>query len=152
VDVSLTGPLCVRAFHSIPLVSSPSSRALAAEFRPLPLEMAATEAEKIAIAAVSHKRDPISGPTQNLQQSVERLLGLLDAVCGYVDDVVEGRAQPDPEMGKRIADLVSAVPSISPEVFGTSFSKSVQDLLMVVMLSNLTRAQLCIAEKIGSVI
>lgn len=152
VDVSFTAPLSVRAFHSVALASSPVSRALAAEFRPLALDLTSTEAEKIAMAALAQSRDPTQGTSQNLEQSVERLLTLLDSVCGYVDDVVDGRVQPDPEVGKKIADLVSAVPHISPDVFASSFSKSVQDLLMVVMLSNLTKAQLCISEKLNSVI
>jgi translation initiation factor 3 subunit F len=151
VDVSLAAPLSVRAFHSVALASSAVSRALAAEFRPLPLEMHASEPERIAIAALAAKRDPAQGTSQSLEQSVERLLSLLDAVCAYVDDVVDGRIPPDAEMGKKIADLVSAVPHIAPEAFSSSFSRSVQDLLMIVMLSNLTRAQLCIAEKLGSV-
>ena len=152
VDVSFAAPLSVRAFHSVALTASPAGRALAAEFRPLPLELVASEAEKIAMAALSHKRDPVQGTTQNLEESVERLLTLLDSVCGYVDDVVEGRVKPDAEVGKTIADLVSAVPHISPDIFATSFSRSVQDLLMIVMLSNLTRAQLCIAETMNSYI
>jgi len=151
VDVSLSAPLSVRAFHSVALASSTASRALAAEFRPLPLELYATEPEKIAMATLAAKRDP-NVSSQNLEQSVERLLALLDAVCAYVDDVVDGRIPPDAEIGKRIADLVSAVPHIAPEAFGNSFSRSIQDLLMVVMLSNLTRAQLSIAEKLSSVI
>jgi len=152
VDVSFNAPLSVRAFHSVALASSPVSRALAAEFRPLPLEMTSSEAERIAMATLARKRDSTQGSAQNLEQSVERLLSLLDSVCAYVDDVVEGQIPPDAELGKKIADLVSAVPHISPDVFASSFSRSVQDLLMVVMLSNLTKAQLHIAEKLNSVI
>lgn len=152
VDVSLNNPLSVRGFHSVALASSAISRALAAEFRPLPLEMIASEPERIAIATLAANRgDSSIGTSKNLEQSVERLLSLLDQVCAYVDDVVEGRIPPDPEMGKRIAQLVSAVPHISPDAFSLSFSKSIQDLLMIVMLSNMTRAQLCIAEKLASV-
>jgi len=149
VDVSLANPLSVRAFHSVALASSPVSRALAAEFRPLPLEIQASEPERIAMAALASKRDANQGISQNLEQSVEKLLVLLDAVTGYVDDVVEGRAAPDAKLGKEIADLVSAVPHISPDAFSASFSKSVQDLLMVVTLSNLTKAQLAVADKLG---
>jgi translation initiation factor 3 subunit F len=152
VDVSLSSPLSVRAFHSVALAASPVSRALAAEFRPLSLEIQSSDSERIAMARLAANRETVQGATQTLEQSVEKLLALLDAVCAYVDDVVDGRIPPNAEMGKKIADLVSAVPHIAPEAFSSSFSKSVQDLLMVVMLTNLTRTQLCIAEKLVSVI
>ena len=113
--------------------------------------MIASEPEKIAIATLAAKRENQTG-NPNIEESVQRLLSLLDAVCSYVDDVVEGRIVPDAEIGKRIADVISSVPHIAPDMFASSFSRSVQDLLMIVMLSNLTRAQLCIAEKLGSVI
>jgi translation initiation factor 3 subunit F len=125
---------------------------LAAEFRPLSLELTATEAEKLAMGALAQSRGTNAVVPQTLEQSVEKLLALLDSVTSYVDDVVEGRVQPDPEVGKRISDLVSAVPHISPDAFSSSLSKSLQDLLMLTMLSNMTKAQLSISERMNSVI
>mmetsp|Transcript_48662 Transcript_48662/g.90299 ORF Transcript_48662/g.90299 Transcript_48662/m.90299 type:complete len:91 (+) Transcript_48662:3-275(+) len=83
-----------------------------------------------------------------LESSMERLLGLLDSAKGYVDDVVAGKVAADVSIGRMIAETLAAVPRIDAEAFHKIFHTSLQDLLMVVYLSNLTRAQLALAEKI----
>jgi len=48
-------------------------------------------------------------------------------------------------------EIVSSVPKIDKANFEQSFNNSVQDLLMVVYLANMTRAQLGIAERLQSI-
>ncbi len=47
-----------------------------------------------------------------------------------------------------IADAVAAVPRVDVPAFERIFNDSLQDMLMVVYLANLTRAQISVAEKI----
>ena len=43
----------------------------------------------------------------------------------------------------------AAVPRVRPEAFDRAFNNSLQDLLMVVYLSNLTRTQLAITDHLS---
>ena len=73
---------------------------------------------------------------------------MLEKASKYVDDVVEGKVEGSNAVGRRIADAVGNVPRIRPEAFDKMFNDNLQDLLMVMYLSNLTKTQLTIAEKI----
>jgi translation initiation factor 3 subunit F len=42
------------------------------------------------------------------------------------------------------------VPHLQPEAFDALFNESVQDVLLVTYLSNLVRAQVALAEKLGT--
>jgi hypothetical protein len=56
---------------------------------------------------------------------------MLDTTSEYVDKVVKGDAEGNNELGRRIADTLTAVPQVRPEVFDRVFNNSLQDLLMV---------------------
>lgn len=87
---------------------------------------------------------------EGLRRSVARLSEVLGTVRDYVDDVVEGRTVPDDAVGLRIADALSAVPRVRPDALDRDFHGGLQDLLMVTYLSNLTKTQLTIAEKLNA--
>ena len=78
-----------------------------------------------------------------------RLLDMLERVNGYVADVVAGKAAPDSAIAREIAAALAAVPRVRPEAFDRAFNSSLQDLLMVVYLSNLTRTQLAITDHLS---
>lgn len=115
-------------------------------------EEAATEATDLALA----KEET---PEATLVASMTKLLNLLDKVSNYVDSVIKdssaggGTTAPTPDeikLGMSIYDtLNSSIPSIRPEVFDAVFNDSLQDLLMVTYLANVTRTQLTIAEKLN---
>ncbi len=65
-------------------------------------------------------------------------------------DVLAGRQTPNDEIGRHIAETLAVVPQITPEAFDKVFNSSLQDLLMVSFLSNLTKTQLAITEKLLS--
>lgn len=156
VDTSLTdNTLGVKAFTMLPLSVNGVDESLAAEFTQIEVELACTEPEKIAVDLML-KKQPELGGTQtlesemtNLEVSMERLLEMLDTVCSYVDDVNEGARKPEYRIGRQIAEVISTVPRIKPEVFAQSFNSQLQDMLMVVYLSNMTRTQLQLAETLG---
>jgi hypothetical protein len=62
----------------------------------------------------------------------------------------EGRRKGDPAVGRYIADTLAVVPRFSKLEFERLFSESMQDALMVTYLSNLLRAQIALAEKLGT--
>lgn len=83
-----------------------------------------------------------------LAKSLKRVLSIIDEVSSYVDDVVAGKRAPDRRIGRDIADVIAAMPRVRPDVFQEQFNKNLQDLLMVVYMSNLTRAHVAITEKL----
>ena len=87
--------------------------------------------------------------TAALKVSMTKLLEMLEAASKYVDSVVEGQTPPDDAVGRQIADTLSAVPRVRPEVFDKTFADTLQDMLMVTYLTNVTKTQLTIAEKLN---
>ena len=106
-----------------------------------------------------NERDKASAPSRDktlspsdensVRHSMETLLSMLDTASEYVNRVVYGKMPADDDVGRRIADTLSSVPRVRLEVFDRMFGDSLQDLLMVTYLSNITRTQLTIAEKLN---
>jgi translation initiation factor 3 subunit F len=132
---------------------------LASQFKAVPVTMTATATEKTACDVMvksvvrgdetkegsSNKLDDLD----SLESSITRLLEMLDTNCDYVESVLAGRTPKDDSVGKEIFQALAAVPRMDPDVFGKMFNDRLQDMLMVVYLSNLTRTQLSIADKIA---
>lgn len=145
--------LSIRAFRSTPVIVQ--GEPLANLFHEVRLSLHSTEPETICLNQMTKAQtgeELIDSKQDNLalQVSMEKLHGLLDTALQYVDSVVEGKVQPDPEVGRRIADTLASVPRVRPEVFDRLFNDSLQDMLMVTYLSNITRTQVAIAEKLNA--
>lgn len=160
VDTSLqTDSLALRAYKSeaITILQEP----VANIFHELRLIIRSGESEKIALDKMiqaqqqqQQKATPalLESETQSLQVSLERLYDMLVTSSTYVDQVVAGKIPADDAMGRLMADTLATIPRIRPEFFDKVFSDTLQDLLMVTYLSNMTRTQLTIAEKINAVL
>lgn len=143
--------ISVRAFKSTPVVVQ--GEPLANLFHELSLTMETTEPEAICLDKMvsDGNPEPEEGDSvEPLLVSMEKLYKLLEKASEYVDAVVDGKIAPDAEVGRQIADTLATVPRIRPEVFDKLFNDSLQDLLMVTYLSNITRTQLTIAEKLNA--
>jgi translation initiation factor 3 subunit F len=81
-------------------------------------------------------------------EASEKLLGLLEQVLQYVDDVLNERQQPDNAVGRSLLDLIHSVPNMSHDQFAQMFNSNVKDLLMVVTLSQLIKTQLQLNERL----
>ena len=124
-------------------------------FHELQLTLHSNEPETICLNAMIHgtetsKKAEHDHTNGTLQVSMEKLYELLEVTLKYVDAVVEGKVEADAEKGRQIADTLATVPRVRPEIFDKLFHDSLQDLLMVTYLSNLTRTQLEIAEKLNA--
>jgi translation initiation factor 3 subunit F len=141
----LEDSLKIRAYKSTPILVQ--GEPLANLFHEVRLSMESREEETICL-------DRMMGSPQqedaSLQVSIEKLLELLETASTYVNGVVDGSIPPDAMLGRQIADTLAAVPRIRPEIFDKIFQDSLQDLLMVTYLSNITKTQLAIAEKLNA--
>jgi translation initiation factor 3 subunit F len=154
VDTSLTtDAIALRAYKSIPVCVK--GEPLANMFHEIRLEVKSSESERICIDRMIGASSTSKGASTNqdeslaLQISMEKLLAMLETCSEYVDKVVDGTISPDDEVGRDISETLNSVPRIRPEVFDKMFNDSLQDLLMVTYLSNITKTQLTIAEKLN---
>lgn len=159
VDTRLqTDSIGLRAYKSAPVVIQGES--LGVLFHEIQLSLHSNEPETICLNEMIVQQDPTSANGQGstgskdtpaeLQVSIEKLCSLLDETLSYVDKVVDGKLPPNSEVGRKLADTLASVPRVRPEVFDRLFHDSLQDLLMVTYLSNITRTQLTIAEKLNA--
>ena len=69
----------------------------------------------------------------------------------YVEAVLAGEEEPDSSVGRALVDLVQSVPKMDPAKFEAMLNSNMRDLLMVIYLSNLTKTQLQLNEKLSMV-
>ena len=69
----------------------------------------------------------------------------------YVEAVLAGEEEPDTSVGRALVDLVQSVPKMDPVKFEAMLNSNMRDLLMVIYLTQLTKTQLQLHEKLTSV-
>jgi translation initiation factor 3 subunit F len=123
-------------------------------FTELSVEHKFADAERAGLTAMAASSDgapsPLPADLAGLEASVQRLHAMLEVAHAYVDGVVEGRLKANNSIGRFLADTVAAVPRMSRDAFDKLFNDSVQDVLLVMYLSNLTRTQLALAERLNT--
>jgi translation initiation factor 3 subunit F len=140
-----------RAYRSTPVMVQ--GDAVANLFHELRLTLETSEPESICLnkmATGGKMADSTFEGEEPLLLSMEKLYSFLETATKYVDSVVEGKVTPDAELGRQVANSLATVPRVRPEVFDKLFNDSLQDLLMVTYLSNITRTQLSVAEKLNA--
>merc|ERR1711890_186978 len=80
-----------------------------------------------------------------------RMQNVLDAVINYVEAVLDGREEPDSSVGRALNNMVQSVPKMDPNQFEEMLNSNLRDLLMVVYLSQMTKTQLQLNEKLSMV-
>lgn len=147
----LEDAITARAYRSTPVLVQ--GEPMANMFHELRLTVQNSEPETLALhrmVADSKGEDKKEKEDEPLLVSMEKLYNMLERASDYVDSVIDGKISPDAEVGRQVADTLATVPRIRPEVFDKLFNDSLQDLLMVTYLSNITQTQLSIAEKLNA--
>ncbi|XP_068634414.1 eukaryotic translation initiation factor 3 subunit F [Aristolochia californica] len=143
------GEAIIKAHTSVNL--SLGDRPLAAQFQEIPLDLRLIEAERVGFDILKKTTvDKIPNDLESMEASMERLLALIDDVYKYVDDVVEHRIAPDNRIGRTLADTVASLPKMSPGAFDKLMNDRLQDHLLLLYLTSLTRTQLSLAEKLNT--
>jgi translation initiation factor 3 subunit F len=152
----LSDSLQIKAYQSMPLIVQGDH--FGNVFHELQVYLHSNEAESIClremiastISGNGARNNPDTFTASNLQVSLEQLYFLLDSTLQYVNKVVDGTLPMNAEKGRQISDTLASIPRMRPEIFDSLFQNSLQDLLMVTYLSNLTRTQMEIAEKLNA--
>ncbi|KAK4277862.1 hypothetical protein QN277_015792 [Acacia crassicarpa] len=150
VDTGFTnGELTIKAYVSHNL--SLGDWQMAAQFQEIPLDLRMEEADGVGFDTLKATAvDKIPNELEVMEASMERLLALIDDIYKYVDDVVEGHALPDNNVGRLISDAVGSLPKLPASVFDKLLNDSLQDYLLLFYLSSITRSQLILAEKLNT--
>merc|ERR1711865_836137 len=119
------------------------------QFHEVPCQVQTSTAEKSGISQLMQAKsaapiDSINGFNLGLKE----LLGLFRRMQEYVRAVQDGKVQGDLAVGRGLTAQLCAEPVIATEAIENLCKTSLQDSLMVVYLSNLTRTQISMTEKI----
>jgi len=131
-------------FHEVPLRVQTS----AAEKAGISQLMQARRANREAAAAGQGAKDINS--LDGFEGGLKELLRLFLRIREYVRAVKAGKVQGDLAVGRGLTQALCSEPIIDIAAVEQLCTSSLQDALMVVYLSNLTRTQISIAEKINS--
>lgn len=164
----LPGPvhLLVDTTKSADIKAFVNVRTIAAEgllqFHEVPLRVQTSAAEKSGISQLMHARRATREATNagttakdmasmdGFEGGLKELLGLFRRIQEYVQAVQKGGVKGDLAVGRGLTSALCAEPLIDMEAIEQLCTNSLQDALMVVFLSNLTRTQISIAEKINA--
>ena len=105
-------------------------------------------AERVGVASLAATNADVVTDGDDLGATAAKLRGMLEKASAYVDAVVAGKTKGDAEIGRRLADALSSVPGLTKSQFEKLFGESAQDALLVTYLSNVTKMQLMLAEKL----
>jgi translation initiation factor 3 subunit F len=83
----------------------------------------------------------------DLHMTLKKLRSSLGVINEYVSKVLNGEVQEDKALGRQLHSIITTIPQIDSETFGKAFSDSVQDMLMVIYLAKLVKANTTVAEK-----
>ncbi|KAG2730463.1 hypothetical protein I3760_01G293400 [Carya illinoinensis] len=130
----------IKAYVSF--ILSLGDRHLAAQFQEIPLDL--------FDIVKTRTIDKLPNDLEGMEASMERLLALIDDVYKYVDNVVDGHVDPDNSIGRFLSETVSTLPKLSPSALDKLVNNSLQDNLLLLYLSSITRTQLSLAEKLNT--
>jgi len=144
VNVRTTVAESLLQFHEVPLRVQTS----AAEKSGISQLMQARRATQEASASGSAPKDIAS--IDGFIGGLRELLGLFRRIQEYVRAVQTGKVEGDVAVGRGLTAALCAESVMDIEAVENLCNSSLQDALMVVYLSNLTRTQISIAEKINA--
>ncbi|XP_025193229.1 eukaryotic translation initiation factor 3 subunit F-1 [Melanaphis sacchari] len=123
----------------------------------VPIEVTCYQPETVGLSlcqktvAVGQKcQEPIPELVQ-IEEASSKISDLLEVVLSYIDKVLASsdcNAADNSHIGRILLDLMHSVPHVTPERFEEMFNSNVKDLLMVITLSQLTKTQLELNEKL----
>merc|ERR1719181_2279795 len=113
------------------------------------LQVQTSAAEKSGISQLMQaKKEAAIDSIDGFNLGLKDLLGLFRRIQEYVKAVQDGKVQGDLAVGRGLTAQLCSEPVIATEAIENLCKTSLQDSLMVVYLSNLTRTQISMTEKI----
>lgn len=159
IDTNLRGSeFNIRAFVSEPIIVG--DQPLANMFKEIKVELCLSDAEIISLNHMVNGQvnqppfssvdilSTITSPLEEITHSTTLLSLLLEKISVYLQEVLDGKRIPDPEIGMMLSDVMGGLQLVNANDFQSYFDQKVQDILMISYLSTLTKSQLAIAERL----
>ncbi|XP_046354142.1 eukaryotic translation initiation factor 3 subunit F-like [Haliotis cracherodii] len=154
VDTTVkTGKLGMKAYVSTPM--GVPGRTVGTMFTPVTIDIVRYEPEQIGVnvlqqgKTVNKRSVSMSSDLALVESSTKKLKEIIVLVLSYVDDVLSGKLPADSKTGRMLMNIVTSIPHTDTEDFESMLNSNMKDLLMVVYLTNLTRTQLALNEKLS---
>lgn len=139
--------LSIQAHISRPV--SLKGKHVATEFVELECTVQMEDAEKVGLQLLQNgSTGKLPTESEGFLTSFKKLQCMVDDIYNYVDRVVTGREDGDPRVGRYLADTLAAVPHLDKDEFERLFNERMQELLLVLYLANLVKAQICMGDKL----
>jgi len=151
VDTTLrTGKMSIKGFVQVNIGVPEGSQG--AMFSPIPVELIQYPPEAVALKTLMKTRlkgkvEPL-GDLAQVAEATADMNELLNTILQYVDDVVADRVPPDNSIGRNLLKLVQSVPKMSRDELDNMLNSNIKDLLMSMYLSQLTKVQVQLNEKL----
>jgi translation initiation factor 3 subunit F len=140
---------------------------LATEFVEAPCEVVAAEVDRAPVGALlrgggggddaastspdASAATTAPGEAAALDATVDRLVGLLGAGAAYARRCADGsEPRPSPAAGRALSDALAALPALPPAELAALAADASQDALLVAYLAQLVRAQVALADRLGT--
>ena len=169
VDTNLTADnIDIRGFVSSALVVD--GRVLASVFDDVAVSLTLSESEVSCLNLVNQHQIVAPGSSKwetptvvanvpssrdQVLQGLDNIIGDIDRLSEYVDDIIAGRREPNADIAEAIEHTIAALTQ-SKQSGGTNVIDAIvtkqHDLTMVAYLSTLVQAQVVIAGKINAVL
>jgi len=156
LDTTLnSGKMTMKAYVFVPLgVPGATSGSM---FTPVSVEVVASEPEIAGLDLLQKTKymkvrsvEPMPDLSK-VSEASTRLESMLETLLKYVESVLDGSEVPDNAIGRTLWDLVQSVPKMDTVEFEKMLNSNLRDLLMVIYLSQLTKTQLQLNEKLSMV-
>jgi len=152
VDTSLKGgQMKISCFYSHTVQLS-NRGVLLYQFKPIRHVMKTNQDSRTLINRCVQDKEKTLQPLSDLDslvRTVKDLLSMLGSLSAYVDSVLKEERAGDQSMALLIEETLSLIP-VDPNDFEALFTKRLQDILMVVYLSNLTKSHLLLVSHSAS--
>ncbi|KAK9456428.1 JAB1/Mov34/MPN/PAD-1 ubiquitin protease-domain-containing protein [Dipodascopsis uninucleata] len=142
-----TADIQIKTYISTNVGVVPEKMAESCLFIPVPHELRYAESERSGLELVSKAKDtenrmlPIINDVLNLEKAIDDMLQMLDRVSSYVTDVINGNKTGNIAVGKYLLTNLSLAPKVDPEDLDKLFNSHLQDILLVIYLSNTIKTQ-----------
>ncbi|XP_066936781.1 eukaryotic translation initiation factor 3 subunit F-like [Clytia hemisphaerica] len=126
-------------------------------FTPIPHQIKYEKAEAVAVETFSRNKGGSKSPAvlqngvHHVSRSTDVLVDRLKETLQYVKEVVNGDRVGDNEIGRKLMSIVGSVPQMEASQVEQMMNNNMQDLLMVLYLSSLTKSQLSVGNKLNSI-
>ena len=105
------------------------------------------------IAAAKDREDrtaTILTDIEGLERAIEDILGMLDRVAKYVENVIEEEAPPSVALGQFLLNALALAPKVDPADIERDFANHIQDVLVVSYLANTIRTQMDLSNRLAT--